>query len=130
MTKTTPISKFPVEISVKAEFISERSYVETNKYFFSYTVTIKNQGLQSIQLISRHWIINNARNEKIEVKGEGVVGEQPIIQPGDEFTYTSGTEIDTPVGNMKGSYHMITKEGLKFDAEISEFELNMPRTLH
>jgi len=130
MTKTTTILKFPVAISVKAKFISERSYVETNKYFFSYTVTIKNQGLQSIQLISRHWIINNAHNEKFEVKGEGVVGEQPIIQPGAEFTYTSGTEINTPIGNMRGAYHMVTKEGLEFDTKISKFELNMPRTLH
>jgi|TARA_B100000795_G_C22522415_1_gene331893 ApaG protein len=124
------IPKSQVKILVETEFIQERSNIEENQYFFSYTVTIKNQGLQSVQLISRHWIINNALNEKFEVEGEGVIGEQPIIQPGDEFTYTSGTEIDTPVGNMKGSYHMITKEGLKFDAEISEFELNMPRTLH
>ena len=93
-------------------------------------MTIKNEGLQPIQLISRHWIINNAHDEKFEVKGEGVVGEQPIIQAGTEFSYTSGTEIDTPTGNMSGSYQMITKEGLEFHAEISEFKLNMPRTLH
>jgi len=82
-----PISQFQVSISVKSEFIEERSYVQENKYFFSYTVTIENQGLQSIQLISRHWIINNAHNERFEVKGEGVVGEQPIIQPGGTFTF-------------------------------------------
>ena len=124
------IPKSQVKILVETEFIQERSNIEKNQYFFSYTVTIKNQGLQSVQLISRHWIINNAHNEKFEVKGEGVIGEQPIIQPGAEFTYTSGTEINTPVGNMRGSYHMVTKEGLEFDAKISEFELNMPRTLH
>ena len=129
MTKK-PIPKFQVAISVKSEFIQERSYVKENKYFFSYTVTIENQGLQSVQLISRHWIINNAHNERFEVKGEGVVGEQPIIQPGDLFTYTSGTEIDTPIGNMLGSYQMVTEEGEEFEAKISEFELNMPRTLH
>ena len=128
MVKTTPKSQ--VKILVKTEFIEERSNIEENQYFFSYTVTIKNEGLQPVQLISRHWIINNAHDEKFEVKGEGVVGEQPIIQAGTEFSYTSGTEIDTPTGNMSGSYQMITKEGLEFHAEISEFKLNMPRTLH
>ena len=125
-----PISQFKVFISVKTDFIEERLHIKDNKYSFSYTVLIENQGLQSIQLISRHWIIKNAHNERFEVKGEGVVGEQPIIQPGDTFTYSSGTEIDTPVGSMLGLYNMITEEGIEFDAKISEFELNMPRTLH
>jgi ApaG protein len=125
-----PTQEFKVVISVKTEFIEERSYIKENVYFFSYTVTIENKGIQSIQLISRHWIINNAHNERFEVKGEGVVGEQPIIQPGGTFTYSSGTEINTPLGSMVGTYHMITEEGVEFDAKISEFELNMPRTLH
>ena len=125
-----PAQEFKVVISVKTEFIEERSYIKENKYFFSYNVTIENQGSQSVQLISRHWIINNAHNESFEVKGEGVVGEQPIIQPGDIFTYSSGTEIDTPLGSMLGTYHMVTEEGIKFDAKIPKFELNMPRTLH
>ena len=124
------IPQFKIVISVKTEFVEERSYVQENKYFFSYTVTIENQGLQSVQLISRHWIIKNAYKEKFEVKGEGVVGEQPIIKPGGTFTYSSGTEIDTPVGSMMGTYQMVTEEGIEFDADISEFELNMPRTLH
>ena len=115
-----PIPQFKVFISVKTEFIEERSHIKDNKYFFSYTVLIENQGLQSIQLISRHWIIKNAHNERFEVKGEGVVGEQPIIQPGDTFTYSSGTEIDTPVGSMLGLYNMITEESIAFDAKISE----------
>ena len=125
-----PTQEFKVLISVKTEFIEERSYVKENKYFFSYTVTIKKQGIQSIQLISRHWLIDNAHNERFEIKGEGVVGEQPIIQAGDIFTYSSGTEIDTPLGSMLGTYHMVTEEGIKFDAKIPKFELNMPRTLH
>jgi ApaG protein len=125
-----PTQGFKVVISVKTEFIEERSYIKENKYFFSYNVTIENQGSQSVQLISRHWIINNAHNESFEVKGEGVVGEQPIIQPGDIFTYSSGTEIDTPLGSMLGTYNMVTEEGIKFDAKIPKFELNMPRTLH
>ena len=129
MTKA-PTPEFSVVISVESEFISERSYVEANKYFFAYTVTIKNHGLQSVQLISRRWIINNANSEKFEVKGEGVIGEQPIIKPGDMFTYTSGTEIDTPIGTMLGSYTMVNEEGVEFNAKISEFKLSMPRTLH
>jgi len=123
-------SQFKINISVKTEFIEERSNIQENTYFFSYTVMIENQGLQSVQLTSRHWIIENAHKEKFEVKGEGVVGEQPIIKPGGTFTYSSGTEIDTPIGSMSGSYHMVTEEGIEFDAKIPEFELNMPRTLH
>mgnify|MGYP006138894359 FL=1 len=126
----TPTSEFQVSISVQTEFIEERSFVEDNKYFFSYTVTIKNQGAKSVQLMSRHWIINNAHNDRFEVKGEGVVGEQPIIQPGEIFTYSSGTEIDTPIGSILGSYQMVTENGIEFDAEIPEQKLNMPRTLH
>jgi ApaG protein len=126
----TPTPEFQVSISVQTEFIEERSFVEDNKYFFSYTVTIKNQGAKSVQLISRHWIINNAHNDRVEVKGEGVVGEQPIIKPGEIFTYSSGTEIDTPIGSILGSYQMETENGIEFDAEIPEQKLNMPRTLH
>jgi|TARA_B110000967_G_C18689978_1_gene462487 ApaG protein len=126
----TPTSEFQVSISVQTEFIEERSFVEDNKYFFSYTVTIKNQGAKSVQLMSRHWIINNAHNDRFEVKGEGVVGKQPIIQPGEIFTYSSGTEIDTPIGSILGSYQMVTENGIEFDAEIPEQKLNMPRTLH
>ena len=126
----TPTPEFQVSISVQTEFIEERSFVEDNKYFFSYTVTIKNQGAKSVQLISRHWIINNAHNDRVEVKGEGVVGEQPIIKPGETFTYSSGTEIDTPIGSILGSYQMVTENGIEFDAEIPEQKLNMPRTLH
>ena len=123
-------SQFKINISVKTEFIEERSNIQENTYFFSYTVMIENQGLQSVQLTSRHWIIENAHKEKFEVKGEGVVGEQPIIKPGDMFTYTSGTEIDTPIGTMLGSYTMVNEEGIEFNAKISEFKLSMPRTLH
>jgi ApaG protein len=125
-----PTPEFQVSISVQTEFIEERSFVEDNKYFFSYTVTIKNQGAKSVQLMSRHWIINNAHNDRVEVKGEGVVGEQPIIKPGETFTYSSGTEIDTPIGSILGSYQMVTENGIEFDAEIPEQKLNMPRTLH
>lgn len=119
-----------IVITVDTQFIPENSMVEFNKYFFAYTITIRNQGIQSVQLISRHWVIQNAKNETFEVRGQGVIGEQPIIKPGDSYSYTSGTEIDTPVGSMYGTYQMITEDARSFDAKISKFELNMPRTLH
>lgn len=119
-----------IVITVDTQFIPENSMVEFNKYFFAYTITIRNQGVQSVQLISRHWVIQNAKNETFEVRGQGVIGEQPIIKPGDSYSYTSGTEIDTPVGSMYGTYQMITEDARSFDAKIPKFELNMPRTLH
>jgi ApaG protein len=119
-----------IVITVDTQFIPENSMVEFNKYFFAYTITIRNQGIQSVQLISRHWVIQNSKNETFEVRGQGVIGEQPIIKPGDSYSYTSGTEIDTPVGSMYGTYQMITEDARSFDAKISKFELNMPRTLH
>jgi ApaG protein len=122
--------KLQIVITVDTQFIPENSMVEFNKYFFAYTITIRNQGIQSVQLISRHWVIQNAKNETFEVRGQGVIGEQPIINPGDSYSYTSGTEIDTPVGSMYGTYQMITEDARSFDAKIPKFELNMPRTLH
>ena len=122
--------EFQVAVIVKSEFIPEQSSIETNKYFFSYTVTIENQGVQSVQLLSRHWIIRNANNERYEVKGDGVVGEQPIIKPGTIYSYTSGSEINKTVCSMWVSYNMIAEEGNDLDAKISEFEWNMPWTLH
>lgn len=122
--------KLQIVITVDTQFIPENSMVEFNKYFFAYTITIRNQGIQSVQLISRHWVIQNANNETFEVRGQGVIGEQPVIKPGDSYSYTSGTEIDTPVGSMYGTYQMITEDARSFDAKIPKFELNMPRTLH
>jgi ApaG protein len=97
---------------------------------FAYTVTIENSGTVAAQLISRHWIITDADSKVQEVKGLGVVGEQPFLRPGESFEYTSGTSMGTPVGAMRGSYQMVAEDGQKFDAEISEFTLSMPRVLH
>jgi ApaG protein len=97
---------------------------------FAYTITITNTGATAAQLISRHWIITDAHNDVQEVRGLGVVGEQPLLQPGQKFEYTSGTAIATPVGSMRGSYQMVADDGEHFDAEIPEFALNMPRVLH
>ena len=119
-----------IRISVETNFVEEKSSIEHNRYFFNYTITISNDGLVPAQLVSRHWIITDANEESLEVKGLGVVGEQPLIQPHESYTYTSGTEINTPVGSMHGSYQMVSEDGTSFDAEIPMFILSMPRTLH
>ena len=119
-----------IRISVETDFVEEKSSVEHNRYFFSYTVTISNDGIIPAQLVSRHWIITDANKQSFEVKGLGVVGEQPLIQPHESYTYTSGTELNTPVGSMHGSYQMVSEDGTSFDAEIPMFILSMPRTLH
>ncbi|MCF8161999.1 Co2+/Mg2+ efflux protein ApaG [Candidatus Methylopumilus universalis] len=119
-----------IRINVETHFVEEKSSIEHNRYFFNYTVTISNDGLVPAQLVSRHWIITDANEETFEVKGLGVVGEQPLIQPHESYTYTSGTELNTPVGSMHGSYQMVSEDGTAFDAEIPMFILSMPRTLH
>ncbi|QDC71129.1 Co2+/Mg2+ efflux protein ApaG [Candidatus Methylopumilus universalis] len=119
-----------IRINVETHFVEEKSSIEHNRYFFNYTITISNDGLVPAQLVSRHWIITDANEETFEVKGLGVVGEQPLIQPHESYTYTSGTELNTPVGSMHGSYQMVSEDGTAFDAEIPMFILSMPRTLH
>ena len=117
-------------VNVTPNFIEKNSMIEFNKFVFAYKVEIKNDGLQPIQLISRHWIIENSKFEKFEVKGKGVIGEQPTIPPGEVYSYSSFTEISTPSGFMWGSYQMLTESEISFSVEIPKFELNMPRTLH
>ena len=119
-----------IRISGETEFVEEKSSIEHNRYFFSYTITISNDGIIPAQLVSRHWIITDANEQSFEVKGLGVIGEQPLIQPHESYTYTSGTELNTPVGSMHGSYQMVSEDGTSFDAEIPMFILSMPRTLH
>jgi len=123
-------NKNHILIKVTPSFIEKNSMIEFNKYVFAYEVEIKNESQQAIQLISRHWIIENSKFEKFEVKGEGVIGEQPKIAPGEVYHYSSFTEISTPSGFMWGSYQMLTESEISFDVEIPKFELNMPRTLH
>ncbi len=117
-------------IKVTPNFIEKNSIVEFNKYVFSYEVEIKNDSSQAIQLMSRHWIIENSKAEIFKVKGDGVIGEQPTINPGEVYSYSSFTEISTPSGFMWGSYKMLTEGDISFDVDIPKFELNMPRTLH
>ena len=124
------INKYLIEVAVKTMFIPAQSAPESNRYVFVYTVTITNNGTESARLMSRHWIITDANNKVQQVRGEGVVGEQPYLEPGTSFEYTSGTMIETPVGSMRGSYQMVGDDGTMFDAEIPSFTLSIPRTLH
>lgn len=124
------MDKHDIEISVRTNYIEEQSRPDSDRYAFAYTITITNNGSAPAKLISRHWIITDAANRVQEVRGEGVVGQQPYLQPGVSFEYTSGTMLETPVGTMHGSYQMVDDDGIEFDAEIPEFTLSAPRTLH
>lgn len=122
--------KYDIQVIVRTAYVPEQSDPDNDRYVFAYTVTIANEGTASAQLISRHWLITDAENQTQEVRGLGVVGEQPFLRPGESFEYTSGTSLGTPVGTMRGSYQMVAEDGQKFDAEIPEFTLSMPRVLH
>lgn len=119
-----------VEIKTVSRFLPEQSDLSANHYVFAYHITISNRGEQTVQLLTRHWIITDAEENVQEVCGEGVIGQQPVLRPGESFEYTSGCSIATPVGTMKGSYFMQADDGRQFDAPIAEFTLAMPRTLH
>lgn len=120
------------EIGVKVDtlFLPSESDPDENRYVFAYTITIENQGTVPAKLLTRHWIITDANGKVQEVKGDGVVGEQPHLRPGEGFQYTSGTMLETPVGTMEGSYQMLADDGENFDAEITVFTLAAPRVLH
>ena len=121
---------YKVEVSVRTEYLENQSLPSEGKYFFSYTVTIKNVGKIPAKLISRHWVITDANERIEEVRGLGVVGEQPRLKTNESFEYTSGTIINTPVGTMYGTYQMVADNGYEFDAEIPMFSLNIPKVLN
>src|SRR5688572_4627205 len=129
---TPPMPSKPYDITVKARtvYIADQSDPAADRYVFAYTITITNSGDVAAQLVSRHWIITDASDKVQEVRGKGVVGEQPYLRPGESFEYTSGSAIATPVGTMRGSYQMVADDGAKFDVPIPEFTLSMPRVLH
>ena len=122
--------KYEITVKTHVEFIPDQSDVDLERYVFAYTITITNTGSVAAQLISRHWIITDSDSRVQEVRGLGVVGEQPLLQPQESFEYTSGAAIATPVGTMRGSYQMVAADGESFDAPIPEFMLSMPRVLH
>ena len=119
-----------IEVDVETAYLEEQSSPNMNRYVFSYTITIRNEGNISAKLLTRHWIINDANGNVQEVHGEGVVGEQPYLKPGESFQYTSGTVIETPVGSMEGSYQMLSEDGTPFNADIPAFTLSLPNKLH
>jgi len=123
-------NKHDIKIDVATHYLPDQSEPESARFVFAYTVTIANSGNVTAQLISRHWVITDADGKVQEVRGLGVVGQQPMLKPGEHFEYTSGSALATPVGTMRGSYQMVAEDGTQFEAAIPEFVLSMPRTLH
>ncbi|MFM8518187.1 MAG: Co2+/Mg2+ efflux protein ApaG [Nevskiaceae bacterium] len=121
---------FRIHIHIETAYLEAQSEPEDQRYVFSYTITIRNEGTQAAQLVSRHWLITDSNGKTQEVRGKGVVGEQPHLQPGQSFRYSSGAIIETPVGTMQGSYQMRSDEGLTFDAPIPAFRLALPGIVH
>jgi ApaG protein len=122
--------KYQINVTTRTTYVPEQSDPDSGRFVFAYTITIRNTGSVTAQLISRHWIITDANNRVQEVRGLGVVGEQPLLKADESFEYTSGTAIATPVGTMRGTYQMVAEDGLQFDAPVPEFTLSMPRVLH
>jgi ApaG protein len=122
--------KYDIKVTAQSFFLPDQSDEENDQYVFAYTIRIENTGQVPAQVISRHWIITDADNQVQEVRGMGVVGEQPILKPGQHFEYTSGSSINTIVGTMRGTYQMVAEDGTKFDAVVLEFPLSVPRVLH
>lgn len=119
-----------IAVSVETRFLDEQSKPLDNHYVFAYKITIRNRGSVGARLLSRHWIITDGNGDVQEVRGDGVVGEQPWMNPGQGYDYTSGAILETAVGTMRGSYRMLAEDGTQFDADIPSFVLSIPRTLH
>ena len=126
----TEMAQHKIQVDVEINYISEQSMPEKQRFVFAYTITIQNLGSIAARLLTRHWIITDANGKTQEVKGGGVVGEQPYLQPGEGFQYTSGTLLETSFGSMQGSYQMRADDGTQFDAIIPSFTLSVPYTLH
>lgn len=123
-------SRYRIHVAVQVRHLADQSDEADDRYVFSYTITITNQGSHPVQLLERHWIITDSNNHVQEVRGKGVVGEQPVIAPGQKYEYSSGTVLATQVGTMSGSYRMQVVDGGEFSVPIPQFVLSVPRTLH
>ncbi len=121
---------YAFDIDVATRYLDEQSEPEQDRYVFAYTIHIRNNGKVPARLLGRHWVITDANGNVQEVTGEGVVGEQPRMRPGEDFQYTSGAVLETAVGTMRGSYYLIDDDGIQFEAAIPQFTLSIPRTLH
>lgn len=115
-----------IEVTVEPNFMPDRSSVERSQYFWSYTIVITNSGQETVQLRTRHWIITDASGHRQEVRGEGVVGEQPVLAPGERFEYTSGVPLPTASGFMTGRYQMVSESGERFEIDVPTFSLDSP----
>lgn len=122
--------QYRLDIQVETRYLEEESNPDESRYVFAYTITMTNSGDVAAKLISRHWIVTDANNKVQEIRGEGVVGVQPHLKPGESFRYTSASMIETPVGCMEGSYQMVADDGHTFDAPIPVFNLSTPNILH
>lgn len=119
-----------INVKVETQYIESESDPDNSRFLFTYTITIENVGSDAAKLLTRHWIILDANGKKQEVRGDGVVGQQPYLRPGESFEYTSGTMLETSMGTMGGSYRMVTDSGEEFNAPIDDFLLSTPHTLH
>jgi len=119
-----------IRVHVTSQYSPERSQPSKNQWFFLYTIEISNEGTDTVQLVTRHWIITDASGHVEEVKGPGVVAQQPVLAPGEAFEYTSGCPLTTPFGMMQGTYQMVSQHGEQFDVEIAQFQLSEPYTVH
>jgi len=124
------MAAYQMTVTVRTQYLEDQSDPDRSHYVFAYAVTIKNSGSVASQVISRHWVITDANNHVQEVRGLGVVGHQPLLQPGEQFEYTSGTTLATPQGTMHGEYFCVAEDGEQFESPIPEFVLSLPRTLH
>lgn len=127
-----PMSKqrYQIDIAVQTHYVADQSRPEERRFVFAYTIQIRNSGTVGARLMTRHWRIVDADGKVQEVRGEGVVGEQPHMTPGEQFEYTSGAVLETSVGSMRGSYQMLADDGTLFEAPVNPFSLSIPRTLH
>lgn len=123
-------SPYTIDVQVQTRFVPDQSAPGENRYVFAYTIKLHNAGVLPARLLTRHWVITDANGKIEEVHGEGVVGEQPWMRPGDDYEYTSGAVLETAVGTMQGSYQMVADDGTRFEAPIPTFTLSIPRTLH
>ena len=126
----SPTERYQIEVTASAEYVAGQSRPEDDHYVFAYHITVRNTGTVAAQLIARHWVITDGNGKMQEVHGQGVVGEQPVLSPGQAFRYTSGCVLATPVGTMQGSYRMRADDGHEFEAEIPAFMLAVPKALH
>lgn len=130
MGQNSSMNPYEISITVKSQYLPEQSDPDNRQFAFAYTITIRNSGVSSAQLIARHWFITDGDNDVQEVRGLGVVGQQPLLRAGEHFEYTSWATLPTPTGTMSGEYFCVTEEVQFFQAQIPEFALVMPRTLH